>query len=55
MSKVLEEVVATGKVSQQCAFGLCLGLESVITSSERLDMPFTFRMTQIIAGFLHRL
>ncbi|KAJ5931190.1 hypothetical protein N7516_005679 [Penicillium verrucosum] len=34
-----------GKVSQQCAFGLCLGLESVITSSVRLDMPFTFRMT----------
>lgn len=45
LSKVLEEIVATGKVSKYRAFGQYLCLESAIVSSERLDVPFAFRIT----------
>lgn len=45
LSKALKALVAAGKVSRHFAFGPCLCLESVITPSERLDVPFGFRVT----------
>lgn len=45
LSKVLEEMVATGKISGYHMFGEYLSLESAIASSERLDAPFAFRIT----------
>ncbi|KAL4864786.1 hypothetical protein BDV12DRAFT_200774 [Aspergillus spectabilis] len=45
LSKTLEAIVAAGKFSRTRAYGLCLCLESVITSSERLDIPFAFRIS----------
>ncbi|KAJ5704545.1 hypothetical protein N7536_000234 [Penicillium majusculum] len=45
LSKVLEEIVATGKTSGHRAFEQYACLESVIASSERLDVPFAFRIT----------
>lgn len=45
LSKTLEAIVATGKISPYVRFGNNLCLESVITPSERLDAPFAFRIT----------
>ncbi|KAJ5626256.1 hypothetical protein N7510_002565 [Penicillium lagena] len=45
LSKALEAIVAAGNVSRHFAFGPSLCLESVITPSERLDVPFSFRIT----------
>jgi hypothetical protein len=45
LSKALKALVAAGKVSRHFAFGPCLCLESVITPSERLDVPFSFRVS----------
>lgn len=45
LSEALETIVAAGKISRHFAFGPCLCLESVITASERLDVPFGFRIT----------
>jgi hypothetical protein len=45
LSKALEAIVAAGNISRHFAFGPHLCLESVITPSERLDVPFGFRIT----------
>ncbi|KAJ0415404.1 hypothetical protein BJY00DRAFT_265446 [Aspergillus carlsbadensis] len=45
LSKKLEEIVAAGKLNPHFGYGLALGLESVITPSERLDAPFAFRIS----------
>jgi hypothetical protein len=45
LSRTLEAIVAAGSIDPDFAFGLSLCLESVITPSERLDMPFAFRIT----------
>ncbi|KAJ6003064.1 hypothetical protein N7451_005611 [Penicillium sp. IBT 35674x] len=45
LSKTLEAIVAAGNIDRHVGFGLRLCLESVITPSERLDVPFGFRIT----------
>lgn len=45
LSEALEAIVASDKISRHFSFGPCLCLESVITASERLDVPFGFRVT----------
>ncbi|KAJ5267386.1 hypothetical protein N7478_010194 [Penicillium angulare] len=45
LAKTLEDIVATGKKHRHFGFGVSLCVESVITPSERLDVPFAFRMT----------
>jgi hypothetical protein len=45
LSRLLEEIVATGRFDRYRAYALCLCLESVITPSERLDVPFAFRIS----------
>ncbi|CAI7632139.1 unnamed protein product [Penicillium glandicola] len=45
LSKALEAIVAAGNIGQDFAFGPYLCLESVITPSERLNVPFSFRIT----------
>jgi hypothetical protein len=45
LSKALEAIVASGNIDRHFAFGPHLCLESVITPSERLDVPFSFRIT----------
>lgn len=45
LSEALEAIVTAGKISRHFAFGPYVCLESVITPSERLDVPFGFRIT----------
>ncbi|KAJ5096878.1 hypothetical protein N7456_007599 [Penicillium angulare] len=45
LAKTLDEIVAAGKKHRHFGFGVSLCVESVITPSERLDVPFAFRMT----------
>jgi hypothetical protein len=45
LSKALEAIVAAGNIHRHFAFGPHLCLESVTTPSERLDVPFSFRIT----------
>lgn len=45
LSKALEAIVAAGNIDRHFAFGSHLCLESVTTPSERLDVPFGFRIT----------
>ncbi|OQE12888.1 hypothetical protein PENFLA_c060G01761 [Penicillium flavigenum] len=44
LSKALETIVASENIGPYYGFGMHLCLESVITPSERLDVPFAFRI-----------
>lgn len=45
LSKALAAIVTAGKIGRHFGFGPYLCLESVITPSERLDVPFAFRIS----------
>ncbi|KAJ5693377.1 hypothetical protein N7462_002800 [Penicillium macrosclerotiorum] len=45
LAKALDAIEAAGRKSPHFGFGPALRLESVICPSERLDMPFAFRIT----------
>lgn len=51
LSNALRTTVAAGQFSRSRGYVPCLCLESVITSLERLDTPFAFRVSYVVAEF----
>ena len=51
LSNALRTIVAAGQFSRSRGYVPCLCLESVITSLERLDTPFAFRVSYVVAEF----
>ena len=51
LSNALRTIMAAGQFSRSRGYVPCLCLESVITSLERLDTPFAFRVSYVVAEF----